>query len=470
MSQNLRKKAATRASRRASNNAGPTLASILALGTPSSSRHNTDEEDIWSETSADTFDSSASTGSRAEDIILEEGDRWEDEVLQSIDNLEEKRTSIREDALAKLIRLLSHKYTANILSSRRDTLLDMLNRSVKKDKSYKENKLAVKVMSLLFVTLGEGQESMYHDVLSLLKYTITNSVSMEVKKSCIKTLALACFISGSQAEALELMNFFVEIIITNGKSVNAINDGATLTGALNAYGLLYAGLWGDSKKAAGMAREEFERVMPAHIKQLESSTMEVRVASGENIALMFETLGISKGIDSAEGWGQELDDESDEGYFDYNEMGRLTQLLSTLATDSNRRRGKAERKVQRSAFRDILKTVEEGDQVQEKLRFKKQIIYFSTWAKIIELNAFRDALAEGLHVHFLENELLQGLFNFVPPRPVAVNQGSRPNSAMSFHTAGSDTDSSIASKKAKDKKIKNRKKHSKRRGDFLEVG
>jgi hypothetical protein len=74
-----------------------------------------------------------------------------------------------------------------------------------------------------------------------------------------------------------------------------------------------------------------------------------------------------------------------------------------------------------------------------------------------------------LHVHFLENELLQDLFNFVPPRAVAVNQGSRPNSAMSFHTAGSDTDSSIASKKAKVKKIKNRK-HNKRRGDFLEVG
>jgi len=279
---------------------------------------------------------------------------------------------------------------------------------------------------------------------------------------------LACFISCSQAETFELLNFFAEIIITNGKSVNAINDGATLTGALNAYGLLYAGLWGDSKKVAGMAREEFERVMPAHIKQLESSTMEVRVASGENIALMFETLGIGRGVDSAEEWGQH-DDESDEGYFDHNEMGRLTQLLSTLATDSNRHRGKTERKIQRSAFRDILKTVEEGDRAQQvKLKFKKQTIYFSTWAKIIELNAFRDVLAEGLHVHFLENELLQDIFNFVPPRTI-VNQGSRPNSAMSFHTAGSDTDSSIASKKAKNKKIKNRK-HSKRRGDFLEVG
>jgi hypothetical protein len=89
MSQNLRKKAAARASRRASNNVGPTLASILSNGTPLSSRQNTDEEDAWSETSADTLDSWASAGSRGS---IEESDSWEDEVLQSIDNLEEKRT------------------------------------------------------------------------------------------------------------------------------------------------------------------------------------------------------------------------------------------------------------------------------------------------------------------------------------------------------------------------------------------
>ncbi|CAI2179239.1 4011_t:CDS:2 [Funneliformis geosporum] len=352
MSQNLRKKAAARASRRASSNSGPPLASILAAnGTPLSSRQNTDEEDAWSETSADTLDSWASAGSRAEDKVLEEVDNWEDEVLQSIDNLEEKRTSTRENALTILIRLLSHKYAADILYSRRDTLLDMLNRSIKKNKSHKESRLAAK---------GEDQETMYHDVLSLLKYTIINTSSMEVRSMCIKTLALACFIAGSQAEVFELLNFFAEIIITNGKSVNATNDGATLTSALNAYGLLYARLWGDSKKVAGMAREEFERVIPAHTKQLESSIMEVRVASGVNIALMFETLGIGKRIDPSEEWVQDQEAESDEGYFDYNDMDRLTQLLSTLATDSNRHRGKVERKVQRSAFRDILKTVEVG--------------------------------------------------------------------------------------------------------------
>jgi len=95
MSQNLRKKAAARASRRVSSNAGPSLASILANSTPLSSRQNTDEEDAWSETSADTLDSWASAGSRTEDRSLEEVDNWEDEVLQSIDNLEEKRTRYR---------------------------------------------------------------------------------------------------------------------------------------------------------------------------------------------------------------------------------------------------------------------------------------------------------------------------------------------------------------------------------------
>jgi hypothetical protein len=41
-------------------------------------------------------------------------------------------------------------------------------------------------MSLLFITLGEGQETMYHDILSLLKYTITNTASMEVKSAVSK--------------------------------------------------------------------------------------------------------------------------------------------------------------------------------------------------------------------------------------------------------------------------------------------
>ncbi|CAG8554768.1 183_t:CDS:2, partial [Scutellospora calospora] len=462
MSQNLRKEAATRASRRASNNAGPPLTSMYTNGTPLSSRHNTDEEDVWSETSADTVDSWASAGSKtAEDGVLEEVN-WEDEVLQSIEDLGEKRTSTREGALTKLIRLLSQKYAADLLDSRRDTLLDLLCRSIRKDKSYKESKLAAKVMSLLFITIGESQETMYHNVLSLLKYTITNNASKEVKYACIQTLGLACFVSASYADAIELLDFFNDIILTNGKSVNANNEGDVIEGALNAYGLLFSGLWGNNRRSSDKAREEFERIMPNLTKQLESSTMEVRVASGEIIALMFESLG--KENSAEENWNQ-LSDEYDDGV-DYDDMEHLTQLLNALATDSNRHRAKAERKVQRSVFRDVLKTVECGDHIQERLKIKKQTIYFSSWAKILQLNAFRDILTEGLHVHFQENELLQAIFEFVPP-PTLASSRLRPDSALSFHTTGSDTDSSVKPNRKKNKRLKGRKQ-GRRKGDLLE--
>src|SRR5207248_680176 len=73
--------------------------------------------------------------------------------------------------------------------------------------------------------------------------------------------------------------------------------------ALNSYGLLYSALWGDQKET-NRARKEFDHVMPIHIKHLESDAVEVRVASGENIALMFETLGIGRKRDASEEWEQ----------------------------------------------------------------------------------------------------------------------------------------------------------------------
>ncbi|CAG8675645.1 7817_t:CDS:2, partial [Ambispora leptoticha] len=189
-----------------------------------------------------------------------------------------------------------------------------------------------------------------------------------------------------------------------------------------------------------------------------------RVASGENIALMFDILGIGRKYSSSREY-EDLDN------VDFHQIDQLVTLLNTLATDSNRRRNKAERKVQRSAFRDILKTVEEGVGIEEKLKIQKQTLFFDTWPKVIQLNAFRYALAEGFYRHIEQNTLLQSIFEYVPSASV---KGSRPGSAMSFHS--SDVDMSLLSStlskqkalKEKSKFLKNRKLN--KRGDFFEVG
>ena len=72
---------------------------------------------------------------------------------------------------------------------------------------------------------------------------------------------------------------------------------------------------------------------------LENGDLSLRLATGEVIALIYET-------------GRQIDDD-----FDVYVDG-LYDLLKELATDSSKYRAKREKKQQRSTFRDILKTVE----------------------------------------------------------------------------------------------------------------
>jgi Interferon-related developmental regulator (IFRD) len=61
-------------------------------------------------------------------------------------------------------------------------------------------------------------------------------------------------------------------------------------------------------------------------------------------------------------------------------MNELVRALQLLATDSNRHRGKQERKEQRSAFRDIIRTVEEGERPAERLKFGGKLVTFRGWS------------------------------------------------------------------------------------------
>ncbi|CAG8784065.1 16322_t:CDS:1, partial [Acaulospora morrowiae] len=106
-----------------------------------------------------------------------------------------------------------------------------------------------------------------------------------------------------------------------------------------------------------------------------------------------------------------------------------------------------------SDINDEDSSSEDGDRIQEKLKFKKKTVYFLTWARILQLRAFRDVLADGLQMHFLENELLQAIFEYVPP-PTLDSSRSRPD--PDFNT-GSDTDTSVSKRKTKGKQAKNRR-------------
>ncbi|KAF9286717.1 Interferon- developmental regulator 1 [Mortierella alpina] len=348
---------------------------------------------------------------------------WEAQLKDAIEELYEKRSSAREAALTKLQTIISQHFTADVLDSQRDDLMDLLKKSIKKGGT-RECVLAASVISLVFITIGEDDEKMFTDLAPLLKYTITNHEQTEVKAACIHALGTACFISStpqpSHLPSYELLGFFSEIALSSGASVNAPQNAETLAAAFEAFGVLYAGLFPHlgPKETTMRARRFFNSIIPAAKTQLEHPSVEVRVAAGETIALMLEILGdyqrqrddgdFSDDEDASETYNEDDPDDLEEvtGDFKYDDLDGLVAALGALSTDSSRHRSKKERSAGRSAFRDILKSVESQERPNESLKLKEYEVDFDGWVEIIQLHYLRDRLTSGLQTHFVHNTMI----------------------------------------------------------------
>jgi hypothetical protein len=123
--------------------------------------------------------------------------------------------------------------------------------------------------------------------------------------------------------------------------------------------------------------------------------------------------GSSKQTDSSAGQSNAgaAESKSQTGDFD---MDALADKLSNLATDTSHRKSKKDKAQQRSLFRDVLRTVEDGEEPHESLKIDNAKHEFSGWATILQLNAVRRILAEGLQLHFRRNDLLCEIFEVTP--------------------------------------------------------
>ncbi|KAG0288954.1 Interferon- developmental regulator 2 [Linnemannia gamsii] len=408
----------------------------------------------------------------------------EAKILDAIEQLGEKRSSTREEALTKLVVILSQQYVAELLHSQKEDLMDLLKRSIKRGGT-RECVLAANVITLVFITAGEDDEEVLTDMAPLLKYTILNHDQPEVK------VAATCYISStpqlSHLPTYDLLNYLAELVIPRYLPLSASSSTIaispeTLVAALESFGLLFAALFGkdsnssnndedndnDSsnegetgpgshhEKDAQQARRLFNKMIPTiHYTLLEHHSVEVRVASGEVVGLMFEILDhherqrrlheddgykeyrqqeetersrrnreTYQDDDSDDDWGDGGDGgggrTSTTGPFWYRDRQSLVDMLAKLATDSNRYRSRKDRCAGRSAFRDILKSVDlegyqdgsvsgEEERPQESLKLKDYIVDFHGWVEVLQLRYLRDRLTSGLQTHLFHNPTIHSL-------------------------------------------------------------
>ncbi|KAI9227589.1 MAG: interferon-related developmental regulator-domain-containing protein [Piptocephalis tieghemiana] len=291
--------------------------------------------------------------------------------------------------------VLCRRYTASVLESTQETLVDSLKRCIQRSKTQKEGIRAAQALSVVYITLGPDL-GMYDDLSLPLKYQISHAKKPDFQKALITTLSMMCYVAGEGVvETQDLLAFLMGLAQAGPRELEA----SVLATVLTSWGFLLTSLEGEG----GSLRDSswVEGALESHRSWLEHPSTEVRIAAGENIALILEMATMIEEEDDddeggVEGWARGLDVVQD-----------ILPILHNLTKESAKYRAKKERSKQKSAFREILEMVEEGQPPSERqITFHGTVYPVDSWIKGKRLQVFRSILGEGLTVHVRENELV----------------------------------------------------------------
>ncbi|XP_026976681.1 interferon-related developmental regulator 2 isoform X1 [Sagmatias obliquidens] len=336
------------------------------------------------------------------DAVDEQGQQedLEEKLKEYVDCLTDKSAKTRQGALESLRLALAAHLLPDFLLERRLTLADALEKCLKKGKG-EEQALAAAVLGLLCIQLGPGPkgEELFHSLQPLLVSVLSDSTASPAARlhQCASALGLGCYVAATDVQDLVSCLTCLEGIFSRSCGVGGstapvvpVSLQGLLCAALQAWALLLT-----ICPSAHISRI-LDRQLPRLPQLLSSESVNLRMAAGETIALLFELT-------------RDLEED-----FVYKDMEALCSTLRTLATDSNKYRAKADRRRQRSTFRAVLHSVEGGECEEETVRFGLEVLYVDSWARRRVYAAFKDALGSGMHHHLQNNELLRDIFGLGP--------------------------------------------------------
>ena len=340
------------------------------------------------------------------------------ELKDRIEELCERKGSSykgREDSLAAFVRILTAHHLADELYGRVADLISALLRSVKAESTERETILALKAIALTVISF---QDDISYDGLSAqLKRTICDTQSLPTKAAAIHSLGTCiAFCGAGDDEIVEVLNFLLEIASSDGSFIDATDDAETVIAALQEYGFLTT--YVEDLEA------ESEDAVAAFVDQLDSDSVYVQIAAGENIALLYEKSYTPMEEDDTLSDLEETEDNSSSGddsgnsdgprlikrYNAYHNTYEVLEKVQALASLSSRKLNKHEKKKLHQSFASIQITVENprlGLQTNSASRMTVRIhqegeMKVDKWWKLMRLNALRRLLQGGFVNHYFE--------------------------------------------------------------------
>lgn len=133
-------------------------------------------------------------------------DRAEEKLLQALENATEKSAQTRTAALASIVELLSHRYVPDCIEDRKVTVMDLIERSLRRGKGA-EQQLAAQIVPQLVLQLGDADVVVQALGPLLLQTAQNQAVAVPARARCCAALALCTVLGGSPdvGDVLQLM-------------------------------------------------------------------------------------------------------------------------------------------------------------------------------------------------------------------------------------------------------------------------
>eukprot|EP01006_Ploeotia_vitrea_P040745 TRINITY_DN66460_c6_g1_i1.p1 TRINITY_DN66460_c6_g1~~TRINITY_DN66460_c6_g1_i1.p1 ORF type:complete len:466 (+),score=265.03 TRINITY_DN66460_c6_g1_i1:119-1399(+) len=347
----------------------------------------------------------------------------EDEDFKMTDLIEqigEKRASTRVSALKAVTARLNGAFMYEYLLTRRETLSMHLMGSIRKGAGA-EVVLAARLLSIVVVTLGEDGVALHDEFAPVLRTLARNPAKPPAARAAaLQAVSTMCFASAHHdAEVADLIQLNRDVY--TGKIKGSKKGGDELIcQAIRSWAMLVSTM-PDARIGGKFVDKNMGRLM----ELLDHDNVDVRIAAGEAIALLYEAFMNAEDVEDEEEDEEEEEEEEDDfdeddksddeySYENNNDDGfdiqELTEKLEELSTDGSKKRGKKDRKVQRASFRDILASVEDGTAPTETMIVCDEKVEFSGWRQILRLYSFRAVLGDGLLVHLGNNPVLADAF------------------------------------------------------------
>lgn len=275
-------------------------------------------------------------------------------------------------------------------------------------------------------------EDFYESSHSSLKALVQTADTYDVKAEALHALSVVVFVSGDLEYITDILPYLLEIIDSDGQSVEAHDSKVVVTAAIEAHQLLISAV-DDAETLEELSQDTIE----ALALQLDSNAVPVLVAAGEAIALLYEksyrpASAEDDNNDESDSSGSAMGPRLIQSYKPYRQTEKLLQRMTGLSRTSAKTAGRKDKTALKQTFDDAARsmkdarygprwTVGEGWKKDSKrdggaARMKVRVdqgkggdglMTVDRWWKFVRVREVRRVVGQGFMVHWAQNEVVR---------------------------------------------------------------